>query len=134
MLSYFRRSFSQALHSIARIKEFGAAKYYDGNWKLGDKPDSEYLDSMDRHLDAFLKGEKFDPDSGCHHLGHAIWNLCALFELNYGCDPVIDETVFNERMEHWKKKKQQESVSVNITSNSKPVYSHLQKIWEDINK
>lgn len=104
-LSYFRRSFRQALHCIARIKAFGAVKYDDGNWRLGGKPDVEYLDSMDRHLDLFLNGEVYDDDSGCHHLGHAIWNLCALFELNYGDLPVIDEEKYKERMDYWKEKR-----------------------------
>lgn len=104
-LSYFRRSFRKALHAIARIKEFGAMKYNEGNWAKGGKPDTEYLDSMDRHLDLFLNGETYDEDSGCHHLGHAIWNLCALFELNYGHQNVIDEQIFSDRMEYWRKKK-----------------------------
>lgn len=81
-LSYFRQ-FPTVIESIARIMEQGAEKYGDGNWKKGGKPDSEYLDSMDRHLAKFLAGEMIDSESGQHHLGHAIWNLCALFELNY---------------------------------------------------
>lgn len=104
-LSYFRRSFRKALECVARVKEFGAAKYNDGNWRLGGKPDEEYLDSMDRHLDLWLNGEVYDQDSGCHHLGHAIWNLCALLELNYGNDPAIDEELFRERVAHWLEQK-----------------------------
>jgi len=104
-LSYFRRSFYKALEVIARIKEFGAAKYDDGNWRKGGKPDSEYLDSMDRHLDKWLHGETYDQDSGCHHLGHAIWNLCALLELNTTGE-VIDEDLFRERIAYWLEKKQ----------------------------
>jgi hypothetical protein len=106
-LGYFARSFHKALEAVARVKEFGANKYEDGNWRIGGKPDEEYLDSMARHLDYFLKGEHYDQDSGCHHIGHAIWNLCALLELNYQDLPMIDEEVFWERMKYWAEKKQE---------------------------
>lgn len=106
-LSYFMRSFPKVLEAIARVKEFGANKYSDDNWRSGGKPDAEYLDSMARHLDFFLKGEVYDADSGCHHLGQAIWNLCALMELNYKDVPVIDEKVFWERIAYWKKKREE---------------------------
>ena len=104
-LGYFARSFHWALEAVARVKEFGANKYADGNWRLGGKPDDEYLDSAARHLDLFLGGEIYDQDSGCHHLGHAIWNYCALMELNYKDTPVIDAELFAERMAHWAEQK-----------------------------
>lgn len=106
-LGYFARSFHKALEAIARVKEFGATKYAEDNWKLGNKPDSEYLDSMARHLDAFQQGEAYDRDSGCHHLGHAIWNLCALFELNHGKVDVINEPLFESQIKHWAEKKKE---------------------------
>lgn len=99
------RSFPKAMEVVARIMEFGANKYEDGNWKLGDKPDTEYLDSHDRHMQKFLHEGFYDDDSGCAHLGHAIWNLCALLELNYGDTPIMDEKVFYERMKYWAEKK-----------------------------
>jgi hypothetical protein len=98
-LSYFLE-FSSPMEAIARIMEFGACKYEDGNWRQGGKPDSEYLDSMMRHLDKWKRGETFDQDSGCSHIGHAIWNLCALLELNYPTE-VIDEALFRKQCEYW---------------------------------
>ena len=115
-LGYFARSFHKALEAIARVKEFGATKYEEDNWKLGNKPDSEYLDSMARHLDLFQKGEQYDEDSGCHHLGHAIWNLCALFELNHGKVDVINQPLFESQMKHWADKKKRDEVPVILTS------------------
>ena len=109
MLSYFRRSFSWALEAVARVKEFGANKYDDDNWRHGGKPDAEYLDSMDRHLNAFLNGEDYDEDSGCHHIGHAIWNLCALMELNYKDTAVINQGAFDHGMALWAKKRQEKT-------------------------
>lgn len=106
--------FPSVAEAVSRIMEFGAAKYEDGNWKLGGKPDREYLDSMMRHLRLWLEGEVYDQDSGCSHLGHAIWNLMALQQLNHK-DEVIDEKVFSERCEYWQKK-QPEGVDI-----SKPI-------------
>lgn len=104
-LSYMMRSFPKAIEAIARIKEFGAAKYDDGNWRHGGKPDEEYLDSMLRHLTLYLKGEVHDKDSGCHHLGHMIWNISAMLELNHANEPAIDEELFRERIQHWLEEK-----------------------------
>lgn len=100
MLSYFRRSFPKMIEGVARVKELGAAKYGDDNWRLGGKPDQEYYDSMDRHLAAYLQGETHDSDSGCHHLAHAVWNLCALYELNHSDEPAVVEEFF-KRLEYY---------------------------------
>jgi hypothetical protein len=83
MLSYFMRSFPKMVEAVARVKEFGANKYDDDNWRLGNKPDKEYWDSLFRHLNYHFKGELYDDDSGCLHIAHAVWNLCALLELNH---------------------------------------------------
>ena len=102
-LSYILK-FVNPMKAISRIMEFGAVKYGEDNWKLGGKPDREYLDSMMRHLTAWTEGEVYDQDSGCSHLGHAIWNLLALHELNHPSE-VIDEEIFNKQCEIWKHKK-----------------------------
>jgi hypothetical protein len=99
--------FVNPMKAIARIMEFGAAKYDDGNWRKGGKPDKEYLDSMMRHLTYWLHGEVYDDDSGCSHLGHAIWNLLALHELNHP-DEIMDDEVFKKQCAHWKAKKEKE--------------------------
>ena len=100
-LSYFMRSFPWMTAAVARVKECGANKYEEDNWRAGNKPDTEYLDSMYRHMDYFFSGEFYDQDSGCSHLAHAVWNLSALCELNYKDEPIIDEELFAERMAHW---------------------------------
>lgn len=102
-LSYMMRSFPRMVAAIARVKEMGGIKYEDGNWRLGNKPDDEYWDSGFRHLNAVFEGEDYDKDTGCLHLAHAVWNFCALLELNYHDLPVIDEEVFIERGQHWAK-------------------------------
>ena len=105
--------FPKAMEAVARVKEFGAAKYFEDNWKQGKKPDSEYLNSAMRHLFAREAGEIYDQDSGCSHIGHAIWNLLAFIELNHPeetCDPVV----FNERCAFWDSKKVNDEQSDSI--------------------
>lgn len=104
--------FPTVLEVMGRIMEFGATKYEDGNWKLGGKPDKEYLDSGMRHLLYWLSGEEFDPDSGCNHLGHAIWNLCALLQLNYP-GHVFDEEIFRAQCKHWAEEKEKKNARRN---------------------
>lgn len=101
-LSYILQ-FPHVIEALARIMELGGEKYGDGNWKLGGKPDKEYLDSMMRHLQAFMSGETYDQDSGCSHVGHAAWNLCALLELNHP-NELYEHEIFNERIKYWREK------------------------------
>lgn len=58
------------------------------NWKLGGKPDREYLDAAQRHLDALVKGEVFDTDpktgKSTLHASAVAWNMLALISNNYG--------------------------------------------------
>ena len=105
-LSYFMRSFPRMVEAVARVKEFGANKYMEDNWRAGNKPDREYWDSLFRHLLYIFQGEMYDQDSGCLHLAHAVWNLSALLELNYPNLPVIDKKLFNERIAYWAAEKE----------------------------
>lgn len=87
----------KALEALARVFEQGAIKYERGNWKLGGKPDDEYLDSLGRHLLKLKAGEVYDPDTGCLHAAHALWNIAALIELNhegYLFNPYFDQDAF----------------------------------------
>lgn len=105
MMSYFMRSFPRMAEAVARVKEMGAIKYNDGNWRLGNKPDKEYLDSLFRHLNYINIGEDYDSDTGCLHIAHAVWNLCALLELNYPDLPARDDEIWADRAEHWAEEK-----------------------------
>ena len=60
----------------------GAVKYSDNGWKDVPNARNRYLDAGDRHFDKYLQGkEVYDPESGVHHLGAAVWNLLAVLEL-----------------------------------------------------
>ena len=52
----------------------------DNNWKLVDDPIDTYYAAALRHLQKFRLGEELDPDSGIHHIAHAITDLIFLLE------------------------------------------------------
>ena len=64
----------RALMKLAKRFEDGAAKYSRDNWKQGI-PLSRYIDSLYRHLWAFM-----DDDTSEDHLGAIIWNAVCLSE------------------------------------------------------
>ncbi len=66
---------------LAQILTKGAAKYAPRNWEKG-LVHSEVVDSLHRHLDAFLQGERYDPELKTHHLGHVAWNALALMTMD----------------------------------------------------
>lgn len=70
----------EPLEEVARVLEFGAAKYDRNNWKKGTNW-TRLADSTLRHLFSWIKGEDKDPESGLSHLAHAACNL--LFLLYY---------------------------------------------------
>jgi len=66
----------RALEGAAEVLEYGMGKYSRGNWKLG-LPATEIIDSLSRHMKAFMDGQDLDPESGCLHVDHILVN--ALF-------------------------------------------------------
>tara|TARA_R110000823_G_scaffold241207_2_gene365980 strand:+ start:656 stop:1162 length:507 start_codon:yes stop_codon:yes gene_type:complete len=65
------------LEGVARVLTFGAAKYDARNWMNLDNGKERYLAAALRHINAYMKGELIDPESGEAHLSHAI--TCLLF-------------------------------------------------------
>jgi hypothetical protein len=95
-LSYILH-FPTSVTCLGRIMEYGAKKYAPMNWKKGGKPDQEYLDSCLRHLYIWMRGQQYDEESGCNHIGHAIWNLMALLDLNYPNEAIDIEEFGKEK-------------------------------------
>lgn len=62
---------------LGRVLTKGAEKYHDRNWELG-MDWSKVVGPLRRHLNAFLRGEQLDKETGCHHLAHVGWNALAL--------------------------------------------------------
>ena len=66
-----------SLNAVIRVLEFGASKYQADNWKHVPEAKTRYYDAMQRHIDAWWQGEQKDPETGEHHLAHAI--CCGMF-------------------------------------------------------
>lgn len=55
----------------------GAMKYEIRNWERGMSW-SAVLDSGLRHIMKFVAGERYDEETGCHHMVAAAWNMLVL--------------------------------------------------------
>ena len=69
-----------ALEETVKVLTFGAQKYERNNWIHVDDGLRRYFDALQRHLWAWKKGEQIDPESGLHHLAHAMCCLMFLYE------------------------------------------------------
>lgn len=69
-----------ALKATVDVLTFGANKYKRDNWKYVDDSKRRYFDALQRHLWAWKEGEEIDPESGKHHLAHAMCCLMFLYE------------------------------------------------------
>ena len=65
---------------MAEVADYGAQKYSLHNWKKG-LPVRKIADSLLRHLMDYINGEDVDEESMHYHLGHIVWNACALAEM-----------------------------------------------------
>jgi hypothetical protein len=66
--------------SIATVLNFGATKYGDRNWEKGMRWGRVFGATL-RHLWAWWRGEKLDPETGMSHLWHA--GCCIMFLIHY---------------------------------------------------
>lgn len=80
--------------ALAEVLTRGAVKYAPNNWKRGMDPEF-MVDSLQRHLAAYRRGEKYDPESGNHHLAHAAWNALAL--MTYDLEGMVDDEFFEPK-------------------------------------
>ena len=65
---------------VALALSEGAAKYGEFNWRAQKIEPGQYIAAARRHMSAWFEGEELAPDSGIHHLGHAIANLMILLD------------------------------------------------------
>lgn len=68
------------LDATAQVLKFGAEKYSERNWERG-MDWSRPFSAMMRHMWAWWRGEKADPETGMSHLWHA--SCCVMFLLAY---------------------------------------------------
>jgi hypothetical protein len=63
--------FSALIH-FARAMMEGARKYGPFNWRKDPVESMTYIHAAMRHLACYADGERIDPESGVHHLGHVM--------------------------------------------------------------
>ena len=69
-----------AYEGCAKVLTFGAQKYERDNWQKVPDSKRRYFDALQRHVWAWKRGEEVDPESGIHHLAHAMCCLMFLYE------------------------------------------------------
>lgn len=71
---------------LAAVLTFGALKYADNTWQGVES--ERYYAALRRHLNAWGQGEPLDPETGLHHLTHAL--ACVSFLLWQNREDVPD--------------------------------------------
>lgn len=71
-----------ALDEMVKVLTIGAQKYDRENWRYVKDGERRYFDAAQRHMWAWRRGEDLDPESGLHHLAHAMANLFFLYEID----------------------------------------------------
>jgi hypothetical protein len=70
----------EMLSGTAAVLDFGARKYAPRNWELG-MAWSRPFSALMRHMWAWWRGDRADPESGMSHLWHAA--CCLMFLMAY---------------------------------------------------
>jgi hypothetical protein len=70
-----------AILAIGEILTYGSRKYGPNNWQKLDNGLDRFYGAAFRHLLAWRKGEKLDPESGISHLSHALTNLAFMVDI-----------------------------------------------------
>lgn len=73
---------SFALAWLAAVLTYGAVKYEPGNWRFVEDANEKYYDALMRHVEAWRRGERYDPESSLPHLCHAFFCLMCLLGVN----------------------------------------------------
>lgn len=68
------------VEEVVRVLTVGAKKYARDNWQKVPNARERYLAAALRHLAAWQRGERLDPETGLPHLAHA---QCCLHFLSW---------------------------------------------------
>ncbi len=68
------------LDEVAKVYTYGTKKYDDDNWRKGLAWKKNVIGPMLRHMWKWIRGEKIDKESNCHHLAMVVWQCFCLME------------------------------------------------------
>lgn len=72
-----------ALKEVVKVLTYGAQKYEPDNWRRVPDGNRRYFDAAQRHIWQYKEGEMYDPETGFHHLAHAVCCLMFINELDF---------------------------------------------------
>lgn len=72
----------ESISELVAVLTFGTRKYAPNNWRRVHDAQARYTAALFRHVTSWLMGERNDPESGLHHLGHAMCNLSFLLAID----------------------------------------------------
>lgn len=72
------------IEAVGEVLTYGAEKYEPNNWQKVEDAENRYYAAALRHLMAYRKGEKIDPESGISHLKHVATNIMFLLHFERG--------------------------------------------------
>lgn len=79
----------ESVEQVLEVLMFGAEKYAPDNWKHVDNAQTRYYNAALRHITAWKKGKKLDPETGKSHIAHA--TCCLLFLLHFEESEKLEE-------------------------------------------
>jgi len=68
----------ELIEGIVKVLTYGAKKYTENGWQSAPNAKARYKAALLRHLVAYSKGEKIDPESGLPHIDHLQTNAMFL--------------------------------------------------------
>ena len=79
----------RAMAGMCEVIAYGATKYEKNNWRKATSIEDQErcMSACLRHITSYHRGEFVDPDTGLHHLAHAITNLAFLIEVTHDTVP-----------------------------------------------
>lgn len=85
------------LTPIIRVLQQGCQKYSKDNWQHVNTPKERYYNALQRHINQWWEGEKYDVETGENHLAHAA--CCLMFLLWFDNK---DEQELQDSKDVWK--------------------------------
>ena len=80
-----------AAELVVQVLTVALAKYPPDGWKNVPNAKERYFDALQRHLVAWRKGEKLDPDDGLPHMAHAASDVLFILAFDQKTDGVSEE-------------------------------------------